>query len=60
MSRFNINLLAFLIGFTFMFIAGYASAEPATEETLQQVNEFIVIACLVFSFCMGALFGHTR
>jgi len=43
-----------------LLTSAVVSAEPATEETISQLNEFVVIFCLIVSFGLGAIFGHMR
>lgn len=49
-----------LITFLLVFISPSVFAEPATEETVHQLSEFITISIVLFSFMLGAQFGHTR
>jgi hypothetical protein len=55
----EITVIALLTVIVFSSSA-FAVDAPATEATMAQLNEFVVILALVFSFSMGAIFGHMR
>jgi len=62
MYRENINLVSVFVSLALAFTSSavFAVDVPATEATMAQMNEFIVIVALLFSFSMGAIFGHMR
>jgi len=53
--RHNVKLLPLLLMF-----APLVMADPATEETVHQLSEFVAVTAMVISFCLGAILGHQR
>jgi len=50
----------FILLLTFFSPAVFAQFDVADTATLEQVGEFLAVGIIVLSFCLGAIFGHTR
>jgi len=60
MYREAINTLAFITGLILILAAGNAFAEPATEETVHQLTQFLPAAAMALCFALGVVAGQQR